>query len=184
MYLVNKRLVPQISQTTKKFFIEDALVQPVHVKVSNSPFYPTDFATNYLAPGIIPNFLSLCIGKIGSPTLEVDPSELKLKGILVELKDFKGDTIYGNIELDIDFTKGRTDYYIVQRLECQRGMMFEITDNNGTIIGRVLKSIDLNLSFDRRKGTLKLNRTKVDDCKVVGFDIEAAWMDNNITYTA
>lgn len=184
MYNVNKRLVPQITPATKKFFIEDALVAPAHVKISHSPFYPMEFATNYLAPGIIPNFLSLCIGKIGTPTLEVDPSELKLKGILVELKDFKGETVYGNIELDLPFIRGNSDYYVVQRLESPRGMMFEITDNDGGLIGKVVQSIDINITFDRGRSILKLNKTKVDNCKVVGFDIEGNWIDHNFAHTA
>lgn len=179
----NSRIIPAINETTSKYFIDPTLVRPVLVSVSPSPFYKAGISTNYLAPGVIPNFLNLCLGDGVPPTVEIDPSTLVLKGVLLELKDFKGETLHANLELDIPFVRGRGDYHIVQRVECSRGTMFELTDNAGNLIPKVVQSIDLNLTFDRARSILKLNETETGKCKVVGFDVDGHWTDHNFSYT-
>ncbi|EBY9763989.1 hypothetical protein D5W64_12820 [Salmonella enterica subsp. enterica serovar Saintpaul] len=184
MKYVNKTLIPVVTEENKSAFIDEKIFHPWEAQVTNSPFYFGRKATNFLTSGCIRNFAKFCLGASHCKTIETDGSTLKLRSVLVEDKVVGSDIVdYFEIEVDIPFTKGLHDYYILQRVEAPVGMSFITSNSAGERINAGITSIDLNLSFDHRGDILTLRQSKGTQVKVIGFNITADWQDNNISYT-
>lgn len=185
MRYTNKVLIPVFNEETKSAFIDEKSWMCNEVQVANSPFYFGSKTTNFLASGTIRNFVKFCLGSNYNKSMEVNVDKLKLVEVLVEYKA-AGDDVAEllSVELDVPFTKGQRDAYILQRLETPVGMVFDTKRFGGESVNVNLNSIDLNINLDVRGDILTLRQTKNLQCKVVGFRIAAEWDDHNFSYTA
>lgn len=185
MQHVNKVLVPVLNEENKSSFIDEKIWFANEFQVFNSPFYFGSNPTNFLVSGTVRNYVKFCLGGNYRKSMQVNTNKLKLVEVLVEHKAHGVEVPeILRIELDVPFTKGIRDAYILQRLETPVGMVFDTKRSNGESVNVGLNSIDLNISLDTRGDILTLRQTRNTQSKVIGFRISTEWEDNNFSYTA